>query len=618
MTYNQLNKMITKKYLLLIGWLMISLTTWAGVQITGSAPDVVVVGDQFRLSYKVNTQDVDNFSAPAVSGFDVLMGPSRSMQSSFQMINGRTSQSSSVTFTYILNASKAGTFTIGPATVTVNGKNYRSNSVRIQVLPPDKTKGSSSKGKSNSDADGMRTQDAGSQITGKDLFIAVTASKKRVYEQEAILLTYKVYSLVSLSQLMGDMPDLDGFHTQEIPLPQQKSLKMEHYNGRNYGTVLWRQYVLFPQRSGKLTIPSIKFQAIVVQQNRNVDPFDAFFGGGSAMTEVQKTIVAPGLTIQVDPLPEPRPANFSGAVGQFSLSSSLTPKDVKTNDALTLRLTVSGTGNMKLMKAPLVNFPKDFESYDAKTTDNTKIGREGATGQMIFDYLAVPRIAGKYTIPAAEFCYFDPSSKQYKVLKSDSYDLDIAKGKGGNSKSAYSNREDVELLASDIRYIHQGDVTLHQPGDTLFGTLKYVLCYLIPLCIFIVLIVIFRKKATDSTNVVMMRHKKANKVASRRMKQAQALLRANRPAEFYEEVLKALWGYVGDKLNIPIAELNKENVSEKLLQHGVQQDAVEAFLNVLNDCEFARYAPGDPAQTMDKIYTASITVMSQMENSIKR
>lgn len=598
---------------------MFSLAAWADVQVTASAPDVVVVGDQFRLSYKVNTQDIDDFSAPAVSGFDILMGPSRSMQSSFQMINGRTTQSSSVTFTYILNATKAGTYTIGPASVTVNGKKHQSNSLRIQVLPPDKTRSnSSSNSGSNSGGGRMHTQDAGSQITGKDLFIAVTASKKRVYEQEAILLTYKVYSLVSLSQLMGDMPDLDGFHTQEIPLPQQKSLKMEHYNGRNYGTVLWRQYVLFPQRSGKLTIPSIKFQAVVVQQNRNIDPFDAFFGGGSAMTEVQKTIVAPALTIQVDPLPEPRPANFSGAVGQFTLKSSLTPKEIKTNDALTLRLTVSGTGNMKLMKAPVVNFPKDFESYDAKTTDNTKIGREGATGEMIFDYLAVPRHSGKYTVPSVEFCYFDPAAKQYKSLKSDSYDLEVAKGKGGEGNASYNNREDVELLASDIRYIHQGDVSLRQPGDTLFGTLKYALCYLIPLLVFVVLIVIFRKKATDSSNVVMMKHKKANKVAARRMKQAQALLRANKPSEFYEEVLKAMWGYVGDKLNIPVAELNKENVNEKLLQHGVSQETADAFLSVLNDCEFARYAPGDPAQTMDKIYMASVKVMSEMENMIKR
>lgn len=598
---------------------MFSLAAWADVQVTASAPDVVVVGEQFRLSYKVNTQDIDDFSAPAVSGFDILMGPSRSMQSSFQMINGRTTQSSSVTFTYILNATKAGTYTIGPASVTVNGKKHQSNSLRIQVLPPDKTRSnSSSNSGSNSGGGRMHTQDAGSQITGKDLFIAVTASKKRVYEQEAILLTYKVYSLVSLSQLMGDMPDLDGFHTQEIPLPQQKSLKMEHYNGRNYGTVLWRQYVLFPQRSGKLTIPSIKFQAVVVQQNRNIDPFDAFFGGGSAMTEVQKTIVAPALTIQVDPLPEPRPANFSGAVGQFTLKSSLTPKEIKTNDALTLRLTVSGTGNMKLMKAPVVNFPKDFESYDAKTTDNTKIGREGATGEMIFDYLAVPRHSGKYTVPSVEFCYFDPAAKQYKTLKSDSYDLEVAKGKGGEGNSSYNKREDVELLASDIRYIHQGDVSLRQPGDTLFGTLKYALCYLIPLLVFVVLIVIFRKKATDSSNVVMMKHKKANKVAARRMKQAQALLRANKPSEFYEEVLKAMWGYVGDKLNIPVAELNKENVNEKLLQHGVSQETADAFLSVLNDCEFARYAPGDPAQTMDKIYMASVKVMSEMENMIKR
>ncbi len=611
--------MVMKKYLILFVMLASFVAAQADVKVTASAPDVVVAGDQFRLSYKVNTQDISDFQAPSINGFDVLIGPSRSSQSSFQMINGKTSQSSSVTFTYVLCARKAGNFTINGATVTSGGKKYKSNSVRIEVLPAGKGSQGNSRSQGGDDDDTrMHTQDAGERITGKDLFIAVTASKKRVYEQEAILLTYKVYSLVSLSQLIGDMPDLDGFHTQEIDLPKQKSLKMEHHNGRNYGTVVWRQYLLFPQRSGKLTIPSIKFQAVVVQQNRSIDPFDAFFGGGSTMTEVQKTIVAPALTIQVDALPSPRPANFSGAVGKFTMTSSLTPKDVKSNDALTLRITVEGKGNMKLMKAPAVNFPKDFETYDVKTTDETKTGSGGVGGRMIFDYLAVPRHPGDYTIPAAEFCYFDPDAKEYKVLKSDTYPIKVGKGKNSGRGSDYTNKEDVKLLASDVRYIHQDNVTLRQPGEVYFGTLAWWLSYIIPLVIFIILVVVFRQKAIENANVAKLRNKKAGKAATKRLKKAGILLKAGEPSAFYEEVLKALWGYMGDKLNISVAELNKENVSEKLKARQVPEELISAFIDALNACEFARYAPGDPAQTMDKIYKEAADVLNKMEGAIKR
>lgn len=606
-----------KKYIILFLLCVLGMSAQADVQIKASAPGTVEVGEQFRLTYTVNTQDVSNFHLPELNGFSVDMGPSRSAQSSFQMINGRTSQSSTLTYTYIISALKSGTFKIPAATVTVDGKQYTSNTLTIKVLD-NGGGGSSSQARPNRGQERMHTQDAGSQITGKDLFITVTADKQRLYEQEAVVLTYKVYSLVSLSQLAGGMPDLEGFHTQEIELPQQKSLKMETHNGRNYGTVVWRQYVLFPQRSGKLTIPSIKFEGIVVQQNRNVDPFEAFFNGGSTMVEVKKTIVAPALTLQVDPLPD-RPANFSGAVGKFDISASLTPKEIKTNDALTLRVTVSGTGNMKLMKAPTVQFPKDFETYDAKITDKTKIGKGGASGNKTFDYLAVPRHSGKYTIPAVEFCYFDTQAKAYKTIKTESFDVDVAKGKGGSeSDESFTTKEDVKLLASDVRYIHQGDAKFSKPEDRYFGTSVYLWSYLIPLLAFILLLVVFRKKAKENANVAKMRNKKANKVAAKRLKKAAALLKANNPADFYDEVLKALWGYVGDKLNISVAELNKDNVREKLLERGAQDELITAFLSALNECEFARYAPGDPSQTMDNLYVAATEVIDNMENSIKR
>ncbi|MCD8318621.1 MAG: BatD family protein [Paraprevotella sp.] len=607
-----------KRYVLLL-WLVVwELSMRAGVQITATAPDEVEVGEQFRLTFTMNTQDVSDFRLPNLNGFSIDMGPSRSSQTSIQMINGRTTQSSSLTYTYILSALKAGKYTLPAATAVVSGKQCRSNTVKITVVNNGGGSSSNSSQGGGQSSQRMQMQDAGAKVTGKDLFITVTADKKRLYEQESVILTYKVYSLVDLSQLAGGMPDLEGFHTQEITLPQQKSLKMENHNGRNYGTVVWRQYVLFPQRSGKLTIPSIKFEGIVVQQDRSVDPIDAFFNGGSSMVEVKKTIVAPSLTLQVDPLPSPRPANFSGAVGNFSISASLTPEHVKANDALTLRVTVSGRGNMKLMKAPEVNFPKDFESYDAKVTDHTKVGADGVSGNKVFDYLAVPRHPGKFTIPSVEFCYFDTESKAYKTIRTQSFNLDVAKGTGGESSGGYTNKEDVEMLASDIRYIHQGNADLRQEGEVYFGTASYMWSYLIPLFVLIILVIAFRKKAMENANVAKMRNKKANKAAAKRLIQAAILLKANKPEDFYDEVLKALWGYVGDKLNISVAELNKDNVSEKLQAKGTDMTVIQSLIDTMNDCEFARYAPGDPSQTMDKIYAAATDVINKMESSIKR
>lgn len=589
----------------------------ADVQIKASAPDVVEEGEQFRLSFTVNTEDVKNFSLPAPKGFSVDMGPNRSSQSSFQMINGKMSHSSSITYTYILSALKAGTYAIPAATATVNGKQYRSNTVSIKVIPGNGDN-AQSRGQGGGWHEKMQMQDSGTKITGKDLFITVTADKQRLYEQEAVVLTYKVYSLVNLSQLAGGMPDLEGFHTQEIELPQQKSLKMETHNGNTYGTVVWRQYVLFPQRSGKMTIPSIKFEGMVVQQDRNIDPIDAFFNGGNAMVEVKKTIVAPSLTLQVDPLPSPRPANFSGAVGKFNISASLTPNEVKTNDALTLRVTVSGSGNMKLMKAPSANFPKDFETYDAKVTDRTKVGMEGVSGNKVFDYLAVPRHPGKYTIPPTEFCFFDTDAKAYRTLKTEGFNLDVEKGKGGSRGENYTNKEDVELLASDIRYIHQGEVHLRKKGDAFFGTAAYGWSYTVPLLVLMAFVTAFRKQALENANVAKMRNKKANKVAAKHLKRASSLLNADKSSEFYDEVLKALWGYVGDKLNLPAAELNKDNVSEKLQEKGTDSSVVRQLVETMNDCEFARYAPGDPLQTMDKIYAVATEIIDRIESSIKR
>ena len=583
--------------------------------LTGSAPSHVAAGEQFRLTYTVNTQDVSDFRAGNIpEELEVLIGPNRSMQSSYQMINGHTSSSSSITYTYIVRATKNGTFTIPPAHVVVGGKSIASNSLTVKVSGSSSAgAGGSSRQRSNDDGE---IRGAGSQISGSDLFIKVSANKKRVHEQEPILLTYKVYTLVGLTSLRGDMPDLKSFYTQEVDLPQQKSFSIETLNGRPYRTTTWSQYVMFPQMTGKLEIPSITFEGIVVQQNRNIDPFEAFFNGGSGYVEVKKKIQAPGIEIQVDPLPT-RPANFSGGVGKFNISAQLDKTEIKANDPVSMRVIVSGIGNLKLIKQPVVNFPKDFDKYEPKITDKTKLTSNGIEGSMIYDILVVPRHQGKYEIPPVEFTYFDTSANAYKTIKSESFTLDVARGSGTGAVNDFS-QTDLQELTKDIRYIKTGDTRQHSLDEFFFGSTAYWISLTVLALIFISLFVIFRQRAIDNANITKMRGKKANKVATKRLKNAARLMAANKPGAFYDEVLRALWGYVGDKLNIPVEQLSHDNISQRLSERNVGEETISQFIGALDECEFERYAPGDPKGNMSKVYDKAINAIETIETTMKK
>lgn len=606
-----------RKIVLLLIFITTAIASWADEKITftASAPEVVVSGDQFRLTFSINSQKIKDFRAPNIKGLEVLMGPSRSTQSSTQIINGNVTSTKSTTFTYILMAEKEGTYSIPGATIVADGNNYTSNPVSVKVLPPDQSTGTASNNGRTS-----RNQANNGKISEKELFITATASKTSVYEQEAILLTYKIYTQVNLTQLHGDMPDLKGFHTQEVELSSQKQWSLEHYNGRNYNTTVYSQYVLFPQQSGKLEIPSITFEGTVSQLVASDDPFDAFFNGGSNYVNIKKNIVAPKLTIDVKQLPAGKPANFSGGVGEFTISSSINTQELKTNDAVTIKLVISGTGNMKLINTPEVGFPQDFEIYDPKVDNNFNLTREGLSGSKVIEYLAIPRHAGNYTIPAIEFVYFDLKSKTYKTLKTDPYTLNVAKGEGNASQvvSNFTSKEDLKVLGKDIRYIKTGDTNLSPKGNYFFGSTAYYMWYLIPLALFIAFMIVYRKQAIENANVAKVRTKKANKVATKRMKNAGKLLAEKNTSAFYDEVLKALWGYISDKMNMPVSQLSKDNIEEELIRHNVSEELIKDFIGTLNECEFARYAPGNQNEAMDKVYSSAIDVISKMENSIKR
>lgn len=580
-----------------------------------SAPSRVEAGENFRVSFKVTTQDVDDFRSGLHSTdvVEVIAGPYTSSESSFQMVNGHTSSSSSITYTYTLYAAKSGVYNIPAAHARVGGKQISSSPAKVTVFGSAQGRGNNSPKMHEDDNYQPHMRAAGSAISGRDLFIKVSANKKKVYEQEPILLTYKVYTLVDLTQLEGKMPELTGFHTQEIPLPQQKSFHIERVNGKPYRTVTWSQYVMYPQMTGKMEIPSITFKGIVVQQNRSVDPFEAFFNGGSGYVEVKRNIVAPSIKIDVLPLPQ-KPANFSGGVGKFNISAQLNKNELKAGDPLSLRIVVGGIGNLKLIKQPVVNFPKDWDKYDPKVTDKTKLTSNGLEGNMIYDILAVPRNQGHYTIPPVELTYYDTSLNQYKTIKTQSFEIEVAKGDGSRSSVVDYSKDQPK----DIKDIKKGDAELHSVDNFFFGSVGYMMSLLIPFAAFVALLVIFRKRAIDNADLVKMKGKKANKIATKRLRQANKLMLAGKSNEFYDEVLRALWGYVGDKLNMPVEKLSRENISEKLQSHNVDDNTISKFLSAIDDCEMMRFAPGDPEGNMNKTFESAMTAIMEIEKVMNK
>lgn len=590
-------------------------TICAQVTLKLQAPSQAEVGQRIRISYVANTQDIEDFQVGDFEGFNVLYGPSTSRSSNISIINGRTTQSSTVTYSYTLVPTKEGTLKVPAATIQVGGKAIKSGSSSIEVLPASQQQSQQQQGGNSRQGHQQQEHSSSGQISGQELYMTVTASRQKIYEQEAVMLTYKLYTLVNIQQISGEMPQIDGCHVQEIDRSAQHTLKHERVNGRTYGTAVWKQYVLFPQKTGKLKIPSITFDTQVEVQNNSMDPFDIFFGGGSLMQVVRKQITAPAVEIEVLPLPTPKPDNFSGAVGKFTVSATLNPDQVNANDAATLRLVVSGQGNMKLMKAPKINFPQDFEVYDPKENNKTTNTSTGAKGNIIYDYVVVPRHGGKFSIPPVEFCYFDPEQERYNTVRTDSFSLAVAKAKG-HAVTYTHEQEDLNVLSNDIRFIKLGELEDAEKDD-FFGTSAYWLTYLLLFVAFVVAILWLRRQQKFNPNSWSAKGKKAGKVASRRLKQASKLMREKNDAAFYDEVMRALLGYAGDKLSLPTNELNKDNVISKLSERGVEQSVVDAFIAVLSDCEFARYAPAsDSSMTKEKIYQQASEVITRMNAAL--
>lgn len=582
------------------------------VTFKASAPATVVEGEQFRLSYVLNQEGRD-LRLPDISDFDVLFGPSTSTNFSQRTVNGQTTSERSVTYTYILVPKSTGKFTIGPASITVDGSNYQSNSLQIEVLPPDQLSSQGTQG--GQESDGRQSAGTGT-VSDSDAFIRAIVSKNNPYEQEGFTVTFRLYTTLNVVNFGRiQFPEFEGFMVEEVDVPTNQQLKMERYNGRNYYTADLRKTLLFPQRSGQITIPSGNLEMVFsVPSGRSVT---TFFGSQELMADVKKTLVTNPVAINVQPLPQNRPASYANAVGTFTLDQNINTTSLKANEAVTLRLEISGTGNLKLIRSPEVEFPNNFETYDPVVNNSFNVTTNGLTGVRSIEYMAIPRYEGSYTIPSVEFTYFDLNTNSYKTLTTPEYQLEIAKGDPGSvSASNFVNQQDVKV-EQDIRFLKTGEPSYQSTKNYFVGSLGYWMWYIIPFILLLAVYLINRKQARENANVALMRNKKANKMAIKRLKLAEKYLKENNKESFYDEVLRAIWGYFSDKLSIPVANLSKNNIEAELSKQNINKELTQRFMNILDTCEFARYAPAESDAELDRVYNSTVDAIGEMENSLR-
>ena len=609
-----------KKIGVFILWFVSSLAYAQNVEFKAAAPSVVAMGEQFRLSYTLNREGSD-LRIPDLNGFDKLMGPRLSHSTSLSMINGKTTQSVSYTYTYILEGVKEGVYDIAPATVTVDGRQYSSNALKIEVV-----KGSSGGSGSGRQGGSRAVQpDASAAVNENNLFVRMDVSRRSLYIGESVTLTLKVYSKVDLTGFgRSKFPSFAGFLAEEIPTPQQIELSRENYNGEIYNVGVIRKMLLLPQHTGEITIDPFELECIVRQRlTGGRSFFDDFFGNYQDVRAMRRSKPVT-LTVKELPLAN-KPAGFSGTVGSVRMSTSLSADTVNANDALTYKVVFSGIGNLKLLQAPSVGFPLDFESYDPKETRDIRITENGMTGTVAFEYVLIPRYSGEYKIPALRFSFFDSQTNTYRTILGREYKVFVRKGaEKGNGPVVAGNpiqsfkKEDIRQVGEDIRYLKSGDLELKEAGVHFFGTLEYWLALAIPFAAFVIGALLNRRRIKANADVAKVKNRAATKMARKRLKVAASAMRSHNAELFYDEALKALWGYMSYKLNIDRAELNRDNISELLTRKQVPEDLQKAFIEVLDTCEFARYAPGSNSdQEMDKVYSRSIEVITRLDKAIR-
>jgi len=592
---------------------------WAqDVQFTGNARSTVGVGETFNLTYSINAQAA-NFRGP----------PYTSTSSSIRAVNGRTSMSISSTFTYILRASREGTFEIPAATVSADNKQYRSNVVVVKVT---KNAGGGQNTATGA-APGGRGGDqntSGVQSGSNDVYVKAFASDANPYQGEGIVVTYKIITKVPINQInISKFSSFDGFWSLNLIKDNDKlNQYTQVIDGEKYMVADLRKVVLFPLKSGKLVIDPLQLDCVAQYKRQTKtktgDPFfDDFFNNSffnESYANVEKSLKSNSLVINVKPLPTAdKPEDFSGAVGSFTFKTDLDKTKTKTNEPINLKCTISGKGNIQLIDKLNITFPPDFETYDPKVTNNVSTTGNGTSGSQTFEYLIIPRKPGTFTIKPITFSYFDLDKKRYETLASPQYTINVEKGSGDNATVTYSGagKEDIKYIGTDIRHIKNQPLELQLAGTFFFGSTLFFVLILLPILIFISFIVFWKRQEERRSDTVLMKNRKATRVAIKRLKKASAFLKAQQQEPFYIEISQALWGYLSDKFGIPLAELSMDSVHEALIKKNVKDEIIQQFIETLNNTEFARFAPGEKAMIMEKTYQEALEVITRIERELR-
>lgn len=601
--------MTIRRILTLFVGLIAAVTAMAdGVRVDVSAPSSVALGRNFQIAYVVNG-DAESIALPEVDGLDVLMGPSTSRSSSYSFINGKMESSKQTTFTYVVKATKAGTVSVSPAKVTAGGKTLEARGVSITVVAAADAPGGA--GASGQSGDARSAVSSG----GEDLFLRQTLTRQSVYEGEATQLVTKVYTRVNLNSLSDIVPPkLSEFVVSDLS-GGNITFSTEFINGREYQVGEISRKVLIPQQSGKIVIDPCDVEFVVKRRVRGGGFFDDLFG--DVQVSRQK-VRAPKVTLNVKPLPAGKPTGFSGGVGQFKFSVDVEPRKTTVDNSVQVRVTVEGAGNLKLVSLPKPQFHQDFDTFDPSPKNNIEETPGGFSGKRSDEYLIIPRRDGQFEIPQMQFSYFDPSQGRYVKLTQGPFSIEVGKGDGKAQSQgpgvsfAGSGPERVTYTGSDLRYLHRAGSLSRRGSFFVFSPLFWTL-FLVPVIALVILFFVYRKRVYDHANMSLVKSRKANKMARRRLKMAAKYIKENKREAFFDEVMRSLWGYLSDKLTLSLSELTKDNAREKMASHGVDPKAADDFMALLDECEFARYAPASVSATMDDVYARAIAIIEKID-----
>ncbi|MDD2197113.1 MAG: BatD family protein [Bacteroidales bacterium] len=603
------------KLLVILTLITASLTSVAqDVEFISTAPNVVAEGEQFRLVFKLNSRP-KSINPPAFDNFYVLAGPSTSSSSSIQVVNGQMTQTYEYTYTYILEASKEGKFTIPPAIAKVNNKEYESNSLTIEVVKGSSgTYSAQNQRQSQNQNQTPSQQKAEGSDKSSDVFVSIDFDKTNVYRGEPILATISIYTRQGISGFEDvKFPSFTGFWSQEVETANEVHFQRVNIDGRIYNMGVLKKYLLFPQRSGEITVDP--FEIVVLTQEksgRTQSIFDDFFG---TYKTIKQRLVSKPKTIKVKDLPSAAPASFTGAVGNYNLEASLDKAQVKTNEAVNLKIRVAGSGNLRLLDTPKFDFPAGFEVFDTKVLDRISTTKQGATGSKTFDIVAIPRAPGDFDLGVVEFSYFNPLQNKYVTLKSKPLTLfvDSDGSEASNVPMAGFGREDIRFIGQDIRFIKTDKYVPQKSIAFLISGIKYKLIIIVLLGLSVAAYWWIQRRRSLMSNIALVRTRKAKRVSKQRLKIALQFLKANNAEQFHDELLRALWGYISDKLSIPVANLSSDTARVTLLERGVNTIDIEEFLRIVSICEYARYAPKGEQSQMANLYDSSIELISKLE-----